>query len=158
MDLVITGPRECEAGQVIPGVLAYLKSNIDQLRIIQGGARGVDRHVRSACELAGIECITEHAWWAGPCDKAWCPPNHRRARGRSGTYCPAAGLRRNQRMLDKYRPLIVLAFLDRDEPTPGTRDMIERSQEFGAVVVIVDVRRSLREAVVEMAKVLTSVE
>lgn len=149
MEIGTTGPRDCETNPIISGVLVHLQWRLGgELVVIQGGARGVDRHVRRACELAGIECKTEYAWWTHPCDikGGWCTPNHRRARG-SGTYCPAAGLRRNQRMLDRYEPPLVIAFLDRDEPSPGTADMIERSEKFGCVVVIIDVRRSLGEAI-----------
>ncbi len=55
-------------------------------------------------------------------------------------------------------PPIVIAFLDRDEPTPGTRDMIERSEAFGCVVVIIDVRLGLGKAVALMEQNLAKLD
>lgn len=162
MDIVTTGPRECEANPIIKLSLAHLQTRLgSNLLVVQGAARGADRHVRNACAELGITCRNEPAWWGAPCDlkSAFCRPNHRRImKGRStGDICPAAGLRRNQYMLRRYRPPIVIAFLDRDEPTPGTRDMIERSTQFGAWVVVIDVRRDLAVAVRQLDEALDGV-
>lgn len=43
--------------------------------------------------------------WGASCDPAFCGKRHRRPREhRPGSYCPAAGARRNQGMLDEYCP------------------------------------------------------
>jgi hypothetical protein len=57
----------------------------------------------------GVGHIQVEADWEGPC-AADCRPGHRRAR-RGTTYCPQAGHRRNQGMVDR-QPKVALAFID----------------------------------------------
>jgi hypothetical protein len=71
--------------------------------------------------------------WVGPCDPSFCQPGHRRfRRGHSESYCPAAGVRRNQHMLDAFKPDRVEGFLDKPErESHGTHDMLTRARSAG---------------------------
>jgi hypothetical protein len=79
--------------------------------------------------------VEEHpAYWDGVCDPAFCRPGHRRA-GRGGSYCPSAGIRRNQVMVDRGAD-ICLAFL-RDN-SRGTLDCIQRARRAGIYTLVFD--------------------
>jgi hypothetical protein len=83
--------------------------------------------VTGACPQ-GADLLAEQCWthwggrverwpadWSGPC-AADCPPGHRRPRRRDGSwYCPRAGHRRNQAMVDS-RPDVCLAFIRNASP------------------------------------------
>ena len=117
----------------------------DEFVLIEGGAPG-------AAEIAArwwapqlerddrVERlhIQVPADWSAPCDPAFCGkrPRHRRPREHGpGSYCPAAGARRNQKMLDEYHPDIVLAFTDQPPgDSKGTKDMCDRAIAAGVPV------------------------
>lgn len=91
---------------------------------------------QSIADESGIGMLHEEvpADWSGPCDPQVCVPGHRRPsrRGGSGSYCPAAGVRRNQAMIDDHRPTVALAYpLGRSS---GTYDCIRRIRAAGIVV------------------------
>lgn len=77
----------------------------DLVKIVQGGASGADQLARRWANLRAVECVTYEADW----------DRHGRA----------AGPLRNQRMLDKEIPDLVLAF----PGGRGTKDMISRSKK-----------------------------
>jgi len=116
MHIVTTGPRDCRNSEVIRLLMVHLREAIGpDLLVIQGGARGSDRHVKEACRALGVVCETEWANWTGPCDieGGWCRPFHRRRRADGTEYCPAAGPRRNAMMLYKWEPALVIALYRR---------------------------------------------
>lgn len=79
--------------------------------------------------------------WEGPCDPSFCKPGHRRNRGMNGgqSYCPAAGPRRNRRMLDEFEPTRLVAFIDRPlDESRGTRDMVEIAEARGIEVAVIE--------------------
>lgn len=69
--------------------------------------------------------------WLGdtpvPCSPGVCDP---------GRHCRVAGFRRNQQMLDRAGPDLVLAFSDLPV-TPGTNDMIERTKKAGVPAYLI---------------------
>ena len=79
--------------------------------LFEGGGRGGDMIIhRLAASIFGLEVVTAPADWYGPCQYSGpirCPTRaHRQARSRGErTYCPAAGLRRNQLMVDRAAAL-----------------------------------------------------
>lgn len=95
----------------------------DSLLLTQGAASGADM-LADTWALENAAPRDPHpADWDGPCAPD-CPAGHRRqARGRD--YCPRAGHRRNQEMID-LRPLLVVAF--HCDGSRGTADAIRRAQ------------------------------
>lgn len=71
--------------------------------------------------------------WSAPCD-ATCP-NHRKTSDRHGEYCPMAGHRRNQLMVDLGADL-VLAF--HRNSSRGTADCINRARRAGIPVRVLE--------------------
>jgi hypothetical protein len=68
--------------------------------------------------------------WEGPCG-AECQPGHRRRNRRGTDYCPLAGHRRNQRMVDEHPLLFVAA---QHANSRGTADCIRRAKAAGIPV------------------------
>ena len=84
--------------------------------VIHGGARGADDLARQWGEISvGIEGVEFRADWT--------------ARGK------AAGMIRNQRMLDEGRPDLVVAF----PGGRGTADMVRRARKAGVEVIEIGV-------------------
>jgi len=104
--------------------------------LVHGGARGVDLIAASlAIDLGWAEEIFPADWQH--CDPT-CPPDHLEYTRRGTTYCPSAGHRRNQAMVDS-RPDLVLAF-----PLPGSRgtwDAVCRARKAGIDVEVVNAVR-----------------
>jgi hypothetical protein len=82
-----------------------------QLTIIEGGCRGADKIGGWLAKELGMNVIEEKADWF--------------------KYGKAAGPIRNQLMLDKYRPELVVAFHNDLEHSKGTKDMLYRAKEQG---------------------------
>ena len=78
--------------------------------LIHGGARGADRCAAFCAKELGIKVVTVPANWK--------------------THGKAAGPIRNQRMLDDFKPDLVLAF----PGGRGTADMVARAEKAGVPV------------------------
>lgn len=89
-------------------ILNHLKST----QIICGGASGADALAESWARDHGIPCQIEHADWRA--------------------YGPGAGPIRNQRMLTRYHPSIVVAF----PGGRGTADMVKRAKLTGITLLM----------------------
>lgn len=98
--------------------------------IIHGGAPGLDRLAAAAAERKGFEVQEFPAHWNGPC-RDTCKPGHRRPRRSGGDYCPAAGVWRNQEMLDSDAKILV-SF----PGGTGTKDMRDRARLARIVVIV----------------------
>lgn len=79
--------------------------------LIQGGARGADRSAAECARGLGIKVVTVPADWR--------------------THGKAAGPIRNQRMIDDFKPDLVLAF----PGGRGTADMVSRARAAGIEVI-----------------------
>ncbi|MET7713750.1 SLOG family protein [Streptomyces sp. NPDC005407] len=77
----------------------------------------------------GVPQDPHRADWRGPCAPN-CPTGHRR-RGRRGEYCPMAGHRRNQLIVD-LRPLLLVAA--HHNQSTGTADCMRRADAAGIPV------------------------
>lgn len=75
--------------------------------VIQGGAKGADTHGKQAAIALRLPWVQFDADWE--------------------THGKAAGPIRNQEMLDKAKPTLVLAFHSDPELGRGTRDMVHRA-------------------------------
>jgi hypothetical protein len=97
------------------------------ITVLEGGATGADSIARTWAKqhrADGVDSRTMPADWDGPCADT-CPPGHRKdAHGHE--YCPLAGHRRNQQMVDQ-KPAIVLAFV-----SPCTNDRCRKPKPHGS--------------------------
>jgi hypothetical protein len=106
MRLLIAGSRDWQDETPIRQALERARPTV----LIHGAARGADSIAARLAYAMGIEVRAYPADW------------------RIGR---AAGVIRNQRMLDEGRPDWVIAFADDLLVSRGTRDMIERAVEHG---------------------------
>lgn len=98
--------------------------------VVHGGCEsGADRFAAEWADRAGIAVDPFEADWdnCGP----ECRPGHRRVRGDGSGFCPAAGPRRNQAMVDAGARY-VLAFLL--PGSRGTEDCVRRAKAAGIPV------------------------
>lgn len=166
MRLLVCGSRDYDDVNTLTAVLDGYFHQVDQesyenydfveLMIIEGGAVGADRLAMEwatshHCYVGGrlpnewesvvVTHQQEQADWRGPCDPAFCLPGHRRTRYDGSDFCPAAGPRRNQHMLDKWNPELVVAFLSkRLYESKGTADMVQRATKAGIATQVVEKR------------------
>ncbi len=81
----------------------------------------------------GILVRERPADWDGPCGPE-CRPGHRRRNRRSTEYCPLAGHRRNQQMVDEH-PVLFVGFSYRR--SSGTADCLRRARAAGIPDLVV---------------------
>jgi len=97
------------------------------IELMQGCAEGADTIGRQWAIRNGILVRDRAADWDGPCGPE-CQPGHR-SRNRRGTdYCPLAGHRRNQQMVDE-RPVLFVGASYRN--SSGTADCLRRAKQAG---------------------------
>lgn len=102
--ILVTGGREYDDHHHVFAILDHTKEKLNgNFIIIQGGASGVDNYALDWATMHGIPVITEKADWE--------------------KHGKAAGPIRNQAMIDKHEPDLVLAF----PGGKGTDDMIKRA-------------------------------
>lgn len=109
--LLVSGGRDYKNKAQVKAVLGEIHRTIGISEIIEGGALGLD----TLCAIYGYtNCITvrtEEADW--------------------DRYNRAAGSIRNQAMLDKYQPDVLLAF----SGNKGTSDMVRRAAKYGIPIL-----------------------
>ena len=142
--VLVCGSRSYSDTHAIESRLEALRAECeaagDTLTIVEGGARGADQIAGSWARRAGVGHVTVHARWSDPC-RPECEPGHRRTSGtRTGDFCPAAGVYRNQAMLDEHGPIdLVLAWVDRPlAKSRGTADMVRRAIDAGIPYELVE--------------------
>lgn len=115
--VLITGSRTFADVPAIHAALTEvwheaMQDGYSGIEVIEGTANGPDRisgDWADARQADGVGHQPVPADWDGPCAET-CPPGHRRKRN-SQDWCPFAGHRRNQAMVDAG-PLLVLAFIE----------------------------------------------
>lgn len=111
--VMFSGSRDfSDKEAVLVALRAVAKQGAD---VIVGDARGLDQIVRDACERIGIYHVVYRANWS-----------------QEGT---AAGVRRNQRMIDSG-PDRLIAFYGPSGETPGTTHAIEAARRAGIPVMV----------------------
>ena len=108
--VLVCGSRSWDRRGPILSALERIEPNV----VIEGGARGADRHARIAAQALGLHVATVEADW----------DRHGRA----------AGPARNAAML-ALKPDLVMAFWD--GASPGTRHMIQIAEKAGVPVEVV---------------------
>lgn len=134
MRAIVAGSRKWTDEAKLCSVLDSYYVSSDNFTLIHGAGPGTDTLADSWAKIinAGfpnklIEIEPYSAKWADPCDPNFCYPNHRRQRFDGATYCPAAGPRRNQIMVDSGAD-IFLAFIVNGALNKGTQDCINRAE------------------------------
>lgn len=135
--ILVTGSRKWEnwqlMGVALSGVYKELEGTGPKPYLIQGGALGADKLAYWWARSNKIPNEPAYkADWEGPCAPE-CQSNHRRPSKRDPhiTYCPTAGHRRNQEMVD-LGPVLVCAF--QVAGSTGTQDCIDRALAAGIEV------------------------
>lgn len=118
MSVLVTGDRNWADYGMIKDALARRKYTEAILRIgppivIHGAAKGADRLAGYAAKSLGLEVREYPADWK---------------------LGKAAGVIRNQQMLDSEKVDLVLAFHDDLENSKGTKDMVERAKKAGIAI------------------------
>jgi hypothetical protein len=146
MKLLITGSRSYPSGGLIKTMLygaVFMMNELGEpLEVIHGAAPdGVDWYVHEMLEtlrqhrMPRVSETPVPADWDGPCDfeSGMCQQGHRRPSrfGSSLDFCPTAGHRRNQVMVDMH-PERWWAFTDRPlQLSKGTADCVARCKKAG---------------------------
>ena len=107
-----------------------LENGYDGIELIHGDADGADTMGDEWAKRNGIPRSPKAADWPGPCGPE-CRPGHRRPRRDGTTYCPLAGHRRNQLIVDQNPVLLVAAH---HNGSTGTADCIRRAETAGIPV------------------------
>lgn len=111
MRVLVCGGRNYDDQARVNAVLDKLHTEAGIDLVIQGGARGADRHAATWCLLARVPGQTFEADWEN-----------------QGTF---AGPARNRRMLAEGRPDLVIAF----PGGRGTADMVKKARKAGVEVI-----------------------
>ena len=114
MKVLVTGGRDYADETRVGAELARLYSNDKFLEVAHGDARGADTLAANWCRRYSIPCTAFPANWKA--------------------YGKAAGVIRNQEMLDEFKPDIVLAF----PGGRGTRNMVSIARR--AEIDIIEVK------------------
>ncbi|WP_329390098.1 hypothetical protein [Streptomyces sp. NBC_01716] len=107
-----------------------LQDGYTGIDVMEGTAPGADRMCGEWAEARLGDSIAHtpvEADWEGPCADN-CPPDHRKTRRDGTDYCPWAGHRRNQNMVDR-KPLLAMAFQVGN--STGTADCLRRLSKAG---------------------------
>lgn len=108
MKVIICGDRHWNNFDSIIDVVKRLKAKYGDITIIQGECEGADLLAKRAAVACGVPVKGYPADWK--------------------KYGKSAGPLRNQQMLDKEKPDMVIAFHPDIENSKGTKDMIKRAR------------------------------
>jgi hypothetical protein len=131
----LTGSRKWPDPQLLEDTLLdvwhdALEIGYAGIELMHGCADGADTIGDQWAKRNGILVRERPADWDGPCGPE-CKPGHRRRNRRGTEYCPLAGHRRNQGMVDEGPELFVAAH---HNGSTGTADCIRRAERAGIPV------------------------
>jgi hypothetical protein len=117
--IIVCGSREWANQEEIISFLQGLQCEFkpSEITIVEGDCRGADKLAGAAAKSLGYGLIV-------------CPADWKK-------HGKAAGPIRNQEMIDKYRPSMVVAFHNDYEHSKGTKDMCERAKVANIYTVLV---------------------
>lgn len=130
MRIIVTGGRDYVDHLTIGRAFARVAADAfpNRITLVHGGASGADALAERDATARGWAIDPVPADWEGPCGPE-CRPGHRRTRADGTEFCPAAGPRRNQVMVDKGADLVI-AF----PGGSGTADCVRRARAAGIPV------------------------
>jgi hypothetical protein len=111
-----------------------LQDGWDGIELMHGCADGAATIGGHWAKHNGILVRERPADWEGPCGTE-CQPGHRRRNRRGTEYCPLAGPRRNQGMVDEKPELFVAASYRKSS---GTADCARRARKAGIPVLLLE--------------------
>lgn len=117
LKVLICGGREWTNELLIAGRLLKLSEKFEVI-VVHGNSRGADRIADARAHALGLERRSYPADW----DK------HGRA----------AGMIRNQEMLNKENPDLVIGFHDNIKESKGTENMLRHAYEAGKIIELID--------------------
>lgn len=131
--LLVTGSRSWTDPRLISEALHRATGgDVSTVTLVHGACPdGADAMVDALARRLHMDIDAYPARWTDPCVPG-CKPGHRR-RGKRGEFCPTAGHRRNQAMVDSG-PDLCLAFM-RDN-SAGTHDCVLRAVRAGVPVTL----------------------
>ncbi len=146
----LTGPRLWTDVQRLEDALLgvwhdALQIGYDSIELMQGCAEGADTIGDQWARRNGILVRERPADWDGPCGTN-CKSGHRRRNRRGSEFCPLAGHRRNQQMVDEKPVLFVAATMRCTAPkcagkaphdSHGATDCMRRAAAAGIPVLTV---------------------
>lgn len=127
--ILVTGSRNWEDRQTLIGALmdAIGDRHAHQVVVVHGGAAGADMIADEFATKLGCQVRVYRPDWEH-CDTGCPPRRHRKAHSNGVEYCPAAGHRRNQRMVDAGAD-VALAFIRAG--SKGASDCAGRAETAG---------------------------
>lgn len=130
--IALTGSRAWPYRQRLEDTLLQvwhdaLQDGYTGIELIHGTADGADTMGDEWAVRNDIPRRRKPADWSGPCGPD-CQPGHRKSRRDGSTYCPLAGHRRNQQIIDAQPVLLVAA---RWRGSTGTADCMRRAKTAG---------------------------
>ncbi|MGV2914773.1 SLOG family protein [Streptomyces alfalfae] len=135
--ILLTGSRTWPDPQLLEDTLLTvwhdaLQDGYDGIELMHGDAdEGADALGDAWAIHNGVPVRRRPADWDGPCASD-CRPGHRRRNRRGLDYCPQAGHRRNQQMVDERPDLVVVAHHNNSR---GTADCMRRAAAAGIPVL-----------------------
>ena len=142
--LLVSGPRELRQQRLVEAALDEAwadarRLGFPELIVVHGAARGADELADRWAQRRARQGVSRRRFradWEGPCGEG-CWPGHRQVRGDGSSFCPAEGLRRNQRMVEHVLAeappggAMALVFLVNGLPCRGSKDALRRIQGSG---------------------------
>jgi SLOG family YspA-like protein len=113
---LVCGDRNWTDRAYLDGKLDEEAAGIEELTVVEGGARGADLLAATWARRRGHTVVEVRAEW--------------------NLYHRAAGPIRNERMLREHRPDRVIAFHPDLRQSKGTRDMVTRAWKAGVRVTV----------------------
>jgi hypothetical protein len=130
--VLATGGRAFTTRRPIHQRLAAIKAtHPGEILVLRHGAcpAGADKICHQVGKELGYRLDPHRAHWNGPCDH-YCHPHHRLLDRIGRSYCPDAGKRRNQHMIDlEPRPNECIAFPAKT--SPGTWHCVRAARRAG---------------------------
>jgi hypothetical protein len=135
----LTGSRRWTDVQLLEDTLCQtwhdtLANGYTGIELMHGCAEGADMIGHWWAFRTGFLIRERPADWEGPCGPE-CQPRHRRRNRRGTEYCPLAGHRRNQRMVDEKPVLFVAASYRKSS---GTADCTRRARKADIPVLLLE--------------------
>jgi len=134
MRILITGSRRWTDDDLIRTLLERLhRVGLGPYTLVHGGAKGADRTAAEIASGLGWKVEAHPADWLGPCVVS-CTPGHRKKHpGQTVSYCPNAGLRRNEEMVALGAGLCLAFIKDRSS---GATHCAEAAKKAGITTLV----------------------
>lgn len=127
---IVCGGRRYSDENRIYQILDAARERLGLSYLIEGGASGADELAKSWRLHRGVDGVSVPAEW----NRIYVDGVVPKKRSNGELYNAAAGGQRNQKMIDTYNPVGLIAF----PGGPGTRDMVRRAEAASLRVIKVD--------------------